>query len=169
VPLTLSTAMLIEKNRQQSDTAWTWIWEVDITGAGGPLRLAMYDQPIVFHGLVFDPTVMQVDSLEDATHAALVNMRVSFENVTQTMVALYEQYWVTQATPLWSVRQWQVSVGMPDEMPFERFNLYSVQQTVTDFLTAAAELVLEGYTLTSIIPKNRYISTNGFTNLPRRG
>jgi hypothetical protein len=161
--------MLIEKNRQQSDRAWTWIWEVEITGAGGPLRLAMYDQPIVFHGLVFDPTVMQVDSLEDATHAALVNMRVSFENVTQTMVALYEQYWVTQATPLWSVRQWQVSVGMPDEMPFERFNLYSVQQTVTDFLTAAAELVLEGYTLTSIIPKNRYISTNGFTNLPRRG
>jgi hypothetical protein len=30
------------------------------------------------------------------------------------------------------------------------------------------ELVLEGVTLTSIVPKNRYISTNGFRFLPRR-
>jgi hypothetical protein len=168
VPLTLSTANLVEKNRLQSDVAWVWLWQVNIDLAPGPLRLAMFDQPIVFHGQTFAPTAMQVDSLEDATHAALVNLRVSFENVTQTMVALYETYWTQVATPLWEVYQWQVAASMPDEMPFERANIYSVQQTVTDFLTASVDLVLEGFTLSSIIPKNRYISTNGYPNIPRR-
>lgn len=168
MPLSFSTAMLVEKNRVESTHVWTWLWQIEITGAPDFLRLAMHDQPIVFHGLVFEPMAMQVDSLEDATHAALVNLRVSFENVTQTMVALYEQYWVTFATPVWTIRQWTIDVTMPDEMPFGRHNVYSVQQTVTDFLSASAELVLEGLTMTSVLPKNRYISTGGFTNLPRR-
>lgn len=169
MPLTLSTAMLVEKNRLQSDHAWVWLFELDIAGAGGPLRAAMYDQPVVFHGNVFPPAGLQVDSLEDATHAALVNLRVTFENVSQTMMALLETYWVTAASPVWTVLQWQVDVMQPDEMPFGNANVYAVQNFTTDFVGAVADLILEGYTLASIIPKNRYIKTNGFPHVPRRG
>jgi len=168
MPLTFSPAMLVEKNRRQSDHPWIWLWQVEITGAAGPLRLAMHGEPVVFHGQTFAPTAMEVDALEDATHASLVNLRVTFENITQTMAALFETYWVTQATPVWMVLQWHVDPYMPDEMPFGRANVYSVQQTVTNLKSAVVELVLEGVTLTSIIPKNRYISTNGFRFLPRR-
>jgi hypothetical protein len=168
MPLSLSTAMLVEKNRLTSSHTWTWLFQVDITGAPGPLRLAMFDQPIVFHGQTFVPAGLQVDSLEDATHAALVNLRVTIQNVDQTMVVLYENYWVTTQSPDWRVLQWQVDTTMPNEMPFGNANVYSVQQTVTDLMSAVVELVLEGITLTSIIPKQRYVATNGFANLPRR-
>jgi hypothetical protein len=168
MPLSLSTAMLVEKNRLTSDHAWTWLFEVQITGTPGPLRLAMFDQPIVFHGQTFVPAGLQVDSLEDATHAALVNLRVTIANVDQIMMGLYENYWVTTESPDWRVLQWQVDVTMPNEMPYGNANVYSVQQTVTDLMSAVVELVLEGITLTSIIPKHRYIATNGFPNLPRR-
>jgi len=142
---------------------------VAITGAAGPLRYAMYDRPIVFHGQTYEPTTVQIDAQEDATHAALVNLRATFQNVDQVMIALFETYWVTFATPVWTVRQWQIDVTMPDEMPFERANVYSVQQAVTDFVSAIVDLTLEGYTLTALIPKQRYVATGGFTNLPRRG
>jgi hypothetical protein len=168
MPLSFSTAMLVEKNKRQSTHPWIWLWQVEITGAGGPLRLAMYGEPVVFHGETFAPMAMQVDALEDATHAALVNLRVTFEDVSQTMIALFEAYWVTAVTPVWTILQWQVDPFMPDEMPFGRASVYSIQQVSTDLKSAVAELVLEGVTLTSIIPKNRYISTNGFRHLPRR-
>jgi hypothetical protein len=168
VPLTFSTAMLVEKNRLQSDHAFTWLLQVDITGAPGPLRYAMYDQPVVFHGQTFTPAGIQVDSQEDATHAALVNLRVTFQNVDQQIIALLETYWVTVASPVWTVRQWQIDPLMPDEMPFGNANVYSVQTTATDMVNAVAELVLEGITLSSVIPKHRYIATNGFAFLPRR-
>jgi hypothetical protein len=160
--------MLVEKNRLTSDHAWTWLFEVQITGTPGPLRLAMFDQPIVFHGQTFVPAGLQVDSLEDATHAALVNLRVTIANVDQIMMGLYENYWVTTESPDWRVLQWQVDVTMPNEMPYGNANVYSVQQTVTDLMSAVVELVLEGITLSSIIPKQRYIATNGFPFLPRR-
>jgi hypothetical protein len=168
MPLSFTTAMLVEKNRAQSTHPWIWLWQVEIAGAGGPLRLAMYGEPVVFHGEVFEPTAMEVDSLEDATHAALVNLRVTFENVSQIMIALFEAFWVTASTPVWTILQWQIDPFMPDEMPFGRASVYSVQRTVTNLKSAVAELVLEGVTLTSIIPKNRYISTNGFRHLPKR-
>ena len=168
MPLTFSTAMLVEKNRQQSDHPWIWLWQVNIAGALGPLRLAMHNEAVIFHGQTFVPTAMRVESLEDATHAALVNLRVGFENVPQEMIALFEAYWVTAATPAWDVWQWQLDPFMPDEMPFGRASVYSVQQAVTDLISAEVELVMEGVTLTSLVPKQRYIATNGFPNLPKR-
>src|SRR4029453_4211723 len=103
MPLSLSTAMIVEKNRLTSDHNWCWVFEVQIAGAPGPLRLAMFDQPIVSHAQTFVPAGLQVDSLEDATHAALVNLRVTIQTVDQVMMALYENYWVTTQSPDWRV------------------------------------------------------------------
>ena len=168
MPLTLSTNMVTEKNRLASDHPWTWLFQVDITGAPAPVRLAMYNEPIVFHGQTFDPTAMQVDSQEDATHAALVNMRATFENVSQTMIALFETYWVTVSTPIWTVLHWQADITQPNEMPFERANVYSVQQATHNDMNASVDLVLEGYSLTTLIPKYRYTETMGYHNIPNR-
>ena len=160
--------MLVEKNKVQSTHAWTWLWEVSISGAGAPLRYAMYDQPITFHGLTFQPAGVHVESQEDATHASLVTVRVTFQNVNQEVIALLENYWVTVAQPIWIVRQWQLDPTMPDEMPYGNANVYSVQTVATDMLNAVAELVLEGITLSTVIPKHRYVATNGYNFLPRR-
>lgn len=168
MPLSFSTAMLVEKNRQQSINAWVWLFQLEIQGTGGTFRMAMYDQPVVFHSLTFLPFGITVDSQEDATHAALTSMRVTFQNVTQEMIALFENYWVFAENPVWLVRHWQVAVNMPNEMPFGRANVYSVQQAATDDMNAVAELVLQGITLTALIPKHRYVATNGYLFLPRR-
>jgi hypothetical protein len=160
--------MAVEKNRLNSTIAWTWLFELSIAGAAGAMRYAMYDQPIVFHGLTHEPAGIEVESQQDATHAALVNMRVTFQNVNQEIIALFENYWVYQETPRWTVRQWQIAVNIPDEMPYGAANVYSVQQTATDLVNASAELVLEGFTLMTVIPKHRYVTTNNFLFIPRR-
>jgi hypothetical protein len=168
VPLHLSTNQIVEKNRLESTVAWTWLFRVDIAGAAGAMRYAMYDQPITFHGEVYDPAGIEVDSQEDATHAALVQMRVNFQNVNQEIIALFENYWIYTEAPRWTVRHWQIAVNIPDEMPFGAANVYSVQQTATDLINASAELILEGFTLMTVLPKHRYVATNNFLYIPRR-
>jgi hypothetical protein len=163
----MTTSQLVEKNRLQSETAWVWLFQVEIAGASGILRYAMFDQSIVFHNQTFLAAGIKVESQEDATHAALVNMRVSFQNVNQEVIALFELYWATVANPVWTVRQWQVATAFPDEMPFGFANVYSVQNAASDTVNVVSELTLEGLTLTSLIPKYRYIATNGFLYLPR--
>lgn len=168
MPRLLSTAMLVEKNRLESDHVWTLLFEVVIVGAPGPYRLAAYDQDVVFHGLTYLRTALTVDSIEQPTHAALVNLRVTMQNVDQQLIALLEFYWAPLASPVWEVAIWQVDMAQPDETPFGSADVFSVQSATTDFLSCTFDLVAEGVSLTAIMPKRRFVASNGFLHIPRR-
>jgi hypothetical protein len=169
MPRLLSGSMIVEKNRVESDHPWTMLFQVDIAGAPGPLRLAAYPEPIAFHGQVFQSFVVDVDDLETPTSMSLVNWRVTKQNVDQQLVALFETYWFNVVDPDWQVRQWEIDVTMPDETAFESANIFSVQQATTDFYVASFDLVGEGISLGTVIPKRRYTASMGWPGLPRPG
>jgi hypothetical protein len=164
----LSPALIAEINRVESDHVFTMLFEVNITGAPVPFRLAAYDQDIVFHGLVFTAYPVDVDSLEEANSAALVSLRVTTANVDQQLVSLLENYWANAADPNWQVTIWQVDCGNPDNTPYGVGELYSATQIGTDLRTCTLELQAEGVTLTKTVPGRRYTSSSGFPSVPRR-
>lgn len=161
-----SVAMAIEKNRLESDHVLTCLFQVDIPGAPVPLRLANYDQPIVFHGLTYEPWPVNVDSIEDTTSSSLAHLRVSPQNVTQEMIALFETYWYADQD--WRVTMWHIDARQPDVTTFESGNVYSLMSSPTDLFVASFDLVAEGMTLNTLLPKRRYTTSSGFPNIPRR-
>ena len=169
MPRILSTALLVEKNRIESDHVWSLLFQVEIAGAGAPFRLAAYDQDVYFHGMTFAAYALTVDALEEPTHSALVTLRVSVSNVDQQLIALLENYWVTTGSPDWRVTIWTVDCTQADETPLEAGERFSVQTVTTDFLSATFDLVSEGVTLSATVPKRRYTSSSGYPNLPRKG
>jgi hypothetical protein len=168
VPRLLSAALAVEKNRLESDHVWTWAFLVDIAGAPAPFRLVNYDQDIVFHGFVYTRFPVDVDSLEDATTAALVNIRVTAANVDQALQSLLENYWAQAADPDWKVTIFEVDCRQPDQTPFSSGQVFTVLSVTTDFIVAVLDLQSEGVTLTSIVPRRRYTSSSGFNAIPRR-
>jgi hypothetical protein len=104
----LHAALTAEFNRLESDHVITMLAQVDILGAPVPYRLANYDQDIVFHGLSFLRASFDVDSLEEATSASLVHVRISIGNVNQEMQSLLENYWASMADPEWLVTLWTI-------------------------------------------------------------
>jgi hypothetical protein len=168
MPRILSTALLIEKNRLASDHVWTCLFQLDIVGAPAPFRLAAYDQDLVFHGLTYFRYSLDVDALEEPTHAALVQLNVRVGNVDQQLIALLENYWATQASPDWQATVWTIDVRQPDETPFGAGEVFTVQHAVTDLVTATFSLVAEGLTLSASLPKRRFTASSGFTSIPLR-
>jgi hypothetical protein len=158
--------MLIEKNRLESDHVLTCLFQVDIPGAPVPLRLANYDVPIVFHGLTYEPWPVNVDSVEDTTSASLAHLRIAPQNVTQEMIALFETYWYDNQD--WRVTMWHIDAMQPDVTSFESGDVYSLMSSPTDLLVATFDLVAEGMTLNTLVPKRRYTTSGGFRNIPRR-
>jgi hypothetical protein len=157
-----------ELNQLGSTHTITMLFQVDIAGAPVPFRLVNYDQPVSFHGLTFQPFPVSVESLEDATVASLVTLRVTAQNVTQEMQSLLENYWAPMLNPDWAVTIWQVDVVQPDLVPFGAGEVFTVSQVVTDFLTATFELIAEGVTLNRIVPRRRFTTSSGFEHIPRR-
>lgn len=163
----MSTAMLVEKNRLSSDHPWAHLFQLDIPNAGS-FRATAYDQDVIFHGLRYIAQPLRVDTLEDPTHAALVNIRVTLENVSQQVIALLENYWIFTADPQWTVTIWTVDSTMPDEVSFLAGDVFTTQQVTTDFVQGVFDLVGEGLTLSALLPKRRYSASNNFPFLPRR-
>lgn len=168
MPRLLSSSLVIEKNRIDSDHVMTWLFQADIAGAPAPFRLAAYDQDIVFHGLVFPAFALDVDSLEDPTTAALVSLRVTVGNVDQQLISLLENYWINTQEPRWQVTIWQIDALQPDQQPYGVGDLFSVSQVATDFRVATFELQAEGLTLTQQVPRRRYTTSSGYSNIIRR-
>ena len=164
----LSAALSIEKNRLESDHVWTMAFLVEIAGAPAPFRLVNYDQDISFHGFTYTRFPVDVDSLEDATMAALVNIRVTAANVDQQFQSLLENYWAQAADPDWKVTIWEIDAQQPDQTPFENGQVFTVLSVTTDLIVAVLDLQAEGLTLTSIVPRRRYTSSSGFEHIPRR-
>jgi hypothetical protein len=164
----LSAALAIEKNRLESDHVWTWAFLVDIQGAPVPFRLVNYDQDIVFHGFTYLRFPVTVDSLEEATTAALVNIRVTAANVDQTFQSLLENYWAQAADPDWRVTIFEIDAQQPDQSPFSSGQVFTVVSVTTDLITATLDLQAEGVTLTATVPRRRFTSSSGFQNIPRR-
>ena len=162
----LSFTLTQEKNKLASEHVFTMLFELSIVGVPVPFRLASYDQDITFHGLSFLRFPLDVDSLEDATSASLVHLRVTAQNVDQQLSALLENYW--RDDPDWRVTVWQIDARQPDETPQSSGEVFTVQQVVTDLVTAVLDLVAEGYTLTQTIPGRRYTTSGGFPAIPRR-
>lgn len=160
--------MLIEKNRLTSDHPLAHLFQVDIEGATGPFRLTAYDQDVLFHGLTYFRAPLSVDTLEEPTHAALVNLRVTVENIDQQVIALLENYWVFNADPKWTVTIWTVDAMMPDETPYFAGEVFTVQQVTTDFMVGVFDLIAEGLTLSALLPKRRYTASNQYYYIPRR-
>lgn len=168
MPRLLSAALIAEKNRIESDHVFTMLFEATIAGAPVPYRLAAYDQDILFHGLLFPAFALDVDSLEDPTTAALVSLRVTVGNVDQAMISLLENYWVNVIEPRWQVTIWQIDAVQPDQTPFGVGDLFSITQVATDFRVCTFELQAEGLTLTQLVPRRRYTTSSGFSNIVRR-
>ncbi len=166
MPRIMSPQFVREKNQVASDHVLTFLFQVDITGAPAPYRLANYDQDILFHGIPFQRFPVAVDALEDATSQSLVRLRITVGNVNQAFIALLERYWGPNAP--WSVTIWQIDTRQPDETPFTAGEVFQVAQVSTDFLGAVVEVNAEGLTLTGTIPKRRYTSSSGFQYIPRR-
>lgn len=164
----MSTALLVEKNRLQSDKPFAHLFHVDIPGVPSPYRLAAYDQDVLFHGLPYVRSALVVDTLEEPTHASLVNLRVTVENVSQEVIGLLENYWPLTPDPLWTCIVWTVCVPMANETGFGEGEVFSVGQCTTDYRNGVFELVAEGLTLGMLVPKRKYTSSNGFPFLPRR-
>jgi hypothetical protein len=159
-------ALIVEKNRLESDHVLTCLFQVDIPGAPLPLRLANYDAPIVFHGLVYEPWPVNVDSVEDATSSSMTHLRIAPQNVSQEIIALFETYWYENQD--WRVTMWEIDTMQPDVTNFESGNVYSLMSSPTDLYVGTFDLVAEGMTLNTLLPKRRYTTTSGFANLPRR-
>jgi hypothetical protein len=168
VPRLLSAAMIASKNAIDGAPAWTVLFEIAILGAPVPYRLANYSEDIVFHGLLFQRFPCDLDSLEDANSTALVNLRVTAQNVDQQLQSLLETYWVPVQDPQWNITLWQIDPTIPNETAFGQGELFTVESVRTDFFTAQFALVAEGLTLTTIVPKRRYTKLSGFQNMPRR-
>lgn len=168
MPRLLSAALVAEKNRTDSDHVFTMLFQADISGAPVPYRLAAYDQPVIFHGLEFPAFALDVDSLEDPTTAALVSLRVTVGNVDQAMISLLENYWVNVIEPRWTITIWQIDAMQADQTPYGVGDLFSVSQVATDFRVATFELQAEGLTLTQLVPRRRFTTSSGFSNIVRR-
>jgi len=168
MPRTLSTTLLVEKNKLQSTHPWVYLFEVSIVGAPGPYRLAAYDQDVVFHGLNFLRAPLTLDALEEPTNASLVNLRVTVQNVDQEVISLLENYWASSGDPAWTCTIWTIDATQPNETPFFAGEVFTVQQCATDYVNASFDLVAEGLTLSMLLPKRRYTASNGYTKLVRR-
>lgn len=164
----LSAGLIHEKNQLDSANVWTMCFQLTIEGAPGVFRLVNYDQDITFAGLLFERFPCDVDSLQEATSAALVNIRLTIGNVDQQMQSLLENYWSGVADPLWLVTIWQINATTPDQTAFGTGEIFSVTKVDTDLITAIVDLQAEGITLSAIVPKRRYTTSSGFAHIPRR-
>jgi hypothetical protein len=97
----------------------------------------------------------------------LVNLRVTVENISQETIALLENYWVFAADPQWQVTIWTIFALIPDEVPYQNGEVFSVQQVTTDYMVGNFDLVGEGLTLSALLPKRRYTASNGYYGIPR--
>jgi len=163
----LNPILAVEKNQLESVHVWTWAFLVEIVGAPAPFRLVNYDQDIVFHGFTYSRFPVSVDSLEEATTAALVNIRVTAANVDQQFQSLLENYWAQAADPDWKVTIWEIDATQPDLTPFSSGQIFTVLSVTTDLIVATLDLQAEGLTLTATVPRRRFTASSGFANIPR--
>lgn len=157
-----------EINQLASDHVWTMALELTIAGAPVPFRVVNYDQDIVMNGLSFLRFPFAVDSLEEATSASLVNIRVTPQNVTQDMSSLLENYWASVADPDWSVIIWAIDATNPNLTAFGSGELFTVSSVATDLVSAVFDMIAEGLTLSATVPKRRFTTSGGFAFIPRR-
>lgn len=161
-----SPVMRREKNQLSSTHVLTCLFEVTIPGAPIPFRLANYSEDIVFHGITYTVFPVAVDSVEDTTSSTLAHLRVAPQNVSQEMISLFENYWYDN--PHWTVTMWHIDAETPDDTPLTSGQVYTVMQAPTDMLSATFDLVAEGMTLTTLLPRRRYTASGGFPSIPRR-
>lgn len=157
-----------EINQLSSSHVWTMAFELTIQGGPVPYRVVNYDQPITFHSMVFLPMAIAIDSLEEATSASLVQLRATIENVSQELQSLLENYWASVPDPFWQVTIWQVDATNPDLTPFTSGEVFSVMNVPTDLITATPDMMVEGLTLSRVVPRRRYTTSSGFEFIPRR-
>jgi hypothetical protein len=164
----LNPVLAREVNQLSSTHVFTMCFQVDIENGPLPYRLVNYDQPITFHGLTFLPFPVKVDSLEEATAATLVHLRVTADNVSREFQSLLENYWATVPDPYWEVTIWQIDCLQPDLTSLGSGEIFSVQEVPTDLVTAAPDLLAEGLTLSRVVPGRRFTTSGGFPHIPRR-
>jgi hypothetical protein len=164
----LNPILASEVNQLASTHVFTMAFQLDIENGPVPYRVVNYDQSITFHGLQFLPMPIAIDSLEEATAATLVHLRVTIENVSQELASLLENYWASVPDPYWTVTVWQIDATQPDLTPFSAGEVFSVQDVPSDLVTAAPDLLAEGLTLSRVVPGRRFTTSSGFLHIPRR-
>ena len=164
----LNPVLQREVNQLESTRTITMALELTITDGPVPYRIVNWDQDITFHGLPFLRFPFSVDSLEEATAASLVSIRVTPENVTQEMSSLLENYWAPVADPEWTATIWQLDATQPDLTALGAGEVFTVSNVNTDLVTAVFDLMAEGVTLARVVPGRRFTTSSGFSNIPRR-
>jgi hypothetical protein len=167
MPRILSAETILEKNRTDSDHPFCLLFELNIENGPGAFRFVAYDQDVTFHGLFFSRFVADIDSLEEVTGGALVHLKINAQNVDQSIISLLENYWVTVPDPMWVTTVWQIDAKNPDATAYESGEIYSILSVSTDFVSANFDLVAEGVSLGTTLPKRRFTSLGGFPDLPR--
>lgn len=161
-----SAALQREIAQIASTHVFTCLFELQIPGAPGAYRIANYDQDVLFHGLSFFAYPVDVDSLEEATSASLVHINVTAANVDRQIGSLLENYWTD--SPDWSATLWTIDTQQPDETSFGTGQPYGVMSVGTDLGVAKFDLLAEGWSLVTTVPKRRFTVTGGFPAIPRR-
>ena len=164
----LNPILVREVNQLDSTHAFTMALELNILGGPVPYRVVNYDQPITFHGLTFQPFGFAVDSLEEATSASLVQIRLTMDNVPRELQALLELYWAPVASPDWRVTIWQMDATQPDLTPLSSGEVFAVMSVPTDLVSAVPDLMAEGITLAQTVPGRRFTTSGGYPFIPRR-
>jgi hypothetical protein len=161
-----SAALQREIAQVASTHVFTCLFELVIPGAPGTYRLANYDQDVLFHGLPFLAYPVDVDSLEEATSSSLVHINVTTGNVDRQVMSLLENYW--RDSPDWTATMWTIDATQADEMPFGAGQPYGVMNVASDLRNGTFDLLAEGWSLVTTVPKRRYTTTGGFPYVPRR-
>ena len=107
-----------------------------------------------------------MDSIEDATSSSMTHLRIAPQNVSREIIALFETYWYDNQD--WRVTLWEIDAMQPDVTSFESGNVYSLMASPTDLFVGTFDLVAEGMSLNTLLPKRKYTSTRGFPAIPRR-
>jgi hypothetical protein len=166
MPRLLSNAFTRELAQLESARPLVWLFELLVPGAPVPFRVANYPEEVVFQGIVFAPFGVDVDAMEDASTQALVHLRCAFANVDQQLGSLLENYWGPD-TP-WTCTMWIVDVQQPNETLWSDGQVYLVAQVTISWRDAVVDLVAEGLSLSSTLPKRRYTALAGFPSMPKR-
>ena len=140
MPRLIPDVLRIEQNQLASARPFAFLAELDY-GAGVE-RVTNQPQGLIFQGLQFAGDVpLAIQQFSEPGLSEQAKLTVGVGNAAQNVVALAEQYWVTQLDPIWKVTLWYVDATDPDLLPLDaNVGKYEVLSITVDEINAQFDL-----------------------------
>jgi len=106
--------------RTREGAALIWLIEVSIPLiAGSPVRFAVNNETVTFHGNVFDPIDAVIDQVGEGTVDSPPGVTITVSNVGNPIGATVDNYWYPAlgAEQIWSATLWYIDASAPDNVP----------------------------------------------------